>query len=416
MSGYPSPEVLLIIFVAVHILVGLAQFLYYPFVRRHIDSQKFPKKSYSVSVIVPVKGNTPTLKANLRSMCSQEYPDYEVIFVAENREDPGAVVARELEKEFVQDPEVLDSGKRPCSIQFYSSGPLGSKDMIAKSHNLLKGVAEAKGEVLLFTDSDVHHPENWIRELIDPIGETVRGRKISASTAIFFIDPVGFLGIFPSLSTNAAAFLASFTRKHQDLPSYASGASMAVLSDVFHKAEVAEAWRRSYNDDLVLAWTLLDAGYHLFSVRRLPTRPTESFESWGGMHRKMVRWMLTVNHYSHPSFHHEVFSHGILNLQFLTLLNLSLLFLLLDTSGIATFPWSLILTLLGLTYLYNVATRIIIALIIRERNVFPYIWLSPISQYFWGSYLVFSLLFMKRFTWGGRTYILKKRYGRMIKQ
>lgn len=405
-----SLEEALIAFVVIHILLGISQFLYYPFVKRYIDNQRFPDKSYFVSVIVPVKDASPTLKENLRALCIQDYTNYEVIYASENEDDPGAEVARKLVR------ESNESGKGTAKqVRYACAGPLGSENTIAKSHNILKGIEMSGGEVLLFTDSDVPHPMNWIQEMVNPLGEVVRGKKISASTAVFFIDPEGFLGIFSSLSSNAAIFLASFTRKHQDLPVYASGASTAVFKDVFHKAGVADEWKRRLNDDLVLASTLIDNGYHIFNVRRLPTRPTERFDSLEGMNNKMVRWMLTVNHYAHPSSHGEIFVHGVRNLQFQVFFDIAIVLFFLGLFGVIEVEMGIVCGLLCVSYIYNVLSRFIIARIIDEKNIYPYLWLSPISQYFWGFYYVITALFFKKFTWGGRVYRFNKRFGKLVK-
>ncbi len=427
----------ILILVIVQLLIGISQFLYYPSIRRYVNKQIFPDKSYFVSVIVPVKGSTPTLTDNFRSLCTQEYPNYEVIFVSESEDDPGAAVAHKIIDEWRQSNDVMKAGGKggeavaasedpdgpsenkgcfsPSNVRYVCAGELTDLSMIAKSHNMIKALEIAEAEVYLFTDSDVFHPSHWIREMINPLGEEIRGKTISASTAVFFIDPEGFLGIFPSLSTNVAAFLSSFTRKYQDLPTYASGASMAVFSSVFYQSKIIDAWKKSLNDDLVLATTIVDAGFSIFNVRRLPTRPVEKFTTWKGMNNKMVRWMLTVNHYTHPSYHREAYSYGVINLQFQTLLNISLILSVLQLLGLADLDWSLIFRLLLITYGYNVATRFIIARIIKEKNVYPYLWLSPISQYFWGIYFVYLALFCRKFTWGGREYHLNKRFGKLIK-
>lgn len=396
-----SIEDLIIIFAIFHIFAGLTQFIYYPIVKRDVDNQIFPDKSYFVSVIVPVKDNSPSLRKNLETLCTQDYPHYEVVFVSEKEDDTGGKVAKTLAEHFVK------SGRSTAKrIRYVVAGPLPSREMIAKSHNLLKGIEVSEGEVLLFTDSDVSHPKVWIREMVNPLGEVLRGKRISATTAVFFIDPEGFLGIFSSLSSNAATWVASFTGRRQDLPAYASGASMAVFREAFMKAEVAERWKHSLNDDLVMAAALIDAGYHIFNVRHLPTRPMERFDNIKGMNNKMVRWMLTVKHYTHPRFRKEVVLLGFRNLQFQTMVNVAIILYFLKLSGYLHLNMWVLVYLILITYIYNVLARFAIAKIINERNVYPYLWLSPISQYFWGFYFLISSLFIKEFQWGGRRYRL----------
>jgi len=95
-----------------------------------------------VSVIIPAfneeNGITPTLK----SLFAQNYPQFELIVIDNNSTDKTSEVARAL----------------------------GAKVFIEKNkgvaHARQRGFTEAKGEIVLSTDADALHPENWIEKIV----------------------------------------------------------------------------------------------------------------------------------------------------------------------------------------------------------------------------------------------------------
>jgi ceramide glucosyltransferase len=51
-------------------------------------------------VLKPVYGLEKHLKANLRSICLQDYPEYQVIFCMQQPDDPALPLALEIQQEF----------------------------------------------------------------------------------------------------------------------------------------------------------------------------------------------------------------------------------------------------------------------------------------------------------------------------
>jgi len=109
-----------------------------------------------VSVVVPAYNAVETLPACLEALAHQNYPcaGYEVIVVDDGSTDGTAAIARE------------------CGVQVMSQPNAGP----ASARN--RGAGIARGEFLLFTDSDCAPVPGWIAALIAPFAEpSVAGAK-----------------------------------------------------------------------------------------------------------------------------------------------------------------------------------------------------------------------------------------------
>ena len=394
-------ETLALLILVLYFIFGALQILKILSVVRYINSKRFREKNYFVSLIVPVHATTPTLEKSLESFCNQLYPNYEVIFVIQNREDPSfAIVKRVAEgRPFVKIVEAKGHDPKKC---------------IAKSHNLLEGIKAAKGEVYLFSDSDVIHQREWIKQMVAPLGETVDGKPISATTAVFLMEARGFVGVFSSLSTNMATVLSSFTKKRMDFPYFASGASVAVFKKIFHELKVDKVWANSFNDDLTLANTLLKAGHHVYNVRSLLTRPREEFKSFGELFTKMRRWVITIKRYFHPESRKLAFKLILANYQFPLGIDIFLIFLVFGHLDYLDTSLGFLLLIFLLSYFYVVIFRAILSILFKEKNILKYVILTPISLMVWGAVYLFLPIFCHSFTWGGIKYDIRNdRYREM---
>ena len=100
-----------------------------------------------VSVLVPAKDEEKSIATCVRSILNQNYTNLEVLVIDDRSTDRTPDVVREL--------AALDSRVRLISVKTLPPGWTG------KNNALTLGVREAKGEWLLFVDSDTEHsPEN----------------------------------------------------------------------------------------------------------------------------------------------------------------------------------------------------------------------------------------------------------------
>ncbi|MBI5205634.1 MAG: glycosyltransferase family 2 protein [Nitrospirae bacterium] len=99
-----------------------------------------------VSVVIPAYNAQKTIAACLDSLMKQDYPgDYEVIVVDDGSSD--------------STPDIISGYERVRLMKQANAGPAAARN---------KGAMDAKGEIILFTDSDCVPEGNWITEMMAP--------------------------------------------------------------------------------------------------------------------------------------------------------------------------------------------------------------------------------------------------------
>ncbi len=109
-----------------------------------------------VSILKPVHGLEKNLKENLRSACRQDYPDYQVVFSAQDLDDPAIPILQELQQEF-------GSGLVEVAIENRSAGSNG------KINNMIGGLQHAKHDVIVISDSDVKLEPDYLKTIVAPL-------------------------------------------------------------------------------------------------------------------------------------------------------------------------------------------------------------------------------------------------------
>nr|MBI3614100.1 glycosyltransferase [Nitrospirota bacterium] len=133
------------------------------FCRRSAAAEGFPDGQWPpVTVLKPVYGLEKNLKANLRTMCLQDYPGYQVVFSAQRPDDPAIPILRELEREF-------GAGRVTVVVKNLQAG------MNGKVNNLIGGLTEAKHEILVISDSDIRVRPDYLKTVVAPLADPAVG-------------------------------------------------------------------------------------------------------------------------------------------------------------------------------------------------------------------------------------------------
>lgn len=110
------------------------------------------KSNPKVSIVIPCYNSEKTLKQCLNSVLNQSYKNYEIILVDNNSTDKTKKIIFKFK----------EKNKR---IKYLF------EKKIARGAARNFGEKNAKGEIILMTDSDCIVPKNWIQEMIKPIVE-----------------------------------------------------------------------------------------------------------------------------------------------------------------------------------------------------------------------------------------------------
>jgi ceramide glucosyltransferase len=111
-----------------------------------------------VSILKPLKGISPELKGNLATFCNLDYPEYELIFCVEKRDDPALQAVAELQAEC---PGAKIKIAAEESQQGYNP----------KVRNLLRGMSKASYDLILISDADVQVKKNYLLDLVSFSGD-----------------------------------------------------------------------------------------------------------------------------------------------------------------------------------------------------------------------------------------------------
>lgn len=205
------------------------------------------------SVIVPVKGEDEGLRENLAALAALDYPDYELLVVAQQAADiPPGVLPRRCRV-------VLAHSEHPETGE--------------KVQNLVAAVraTSKRSSILAFADSDGLVTPRWLRALAAPLAE----EGVGASTGYRWFTPVP--PTFWSLMRGVWDAVAGGRLGPGD-NRFAWGGAMAIRKDVFYDVGVPEYWKTALSDDYALSAAVRAAG---LSIAYAPGALVPSYEHIG---------------------------------------------------------------------------------------------------------------------------------------
>jgi len=120
--------------------------------RRPPQAQRLPP----VTILKPLCGAEPLLYENLRSFCTQDYPDYQVLFGVRDERDPAIPVVQRL----------IAERPGPDMALIVDDRVIGTNYKISNLANML---AAARHEYLIIADSDIAVGPDYLRSIVPPL-------------------------------------------------------------------------------------------------------------------------------------------------------------------------------------------------------------------------------------------------------
>ncbi|MGF1608704.1 MAG: bacteriohopanetetrol glucosamine biosynthesis glycosyltransferase HpnI [Kiloniellales bacterium] len=115
-----------------------------------------------VTILKPIYGLERELERNLRSACTQDYPDYQVVLSVQRLDDPALPLLRRMERDY---------GSRRVTVVAAQSEPVVN----GKVQNLQNALSAARHEVLVISDSDVFTPPGYLKSIVAPLRDPEMG-------------------------------------------------------------------------------------------------------------------------------------------------------------------------------------------------------------------------------------------------
>ena len=201
----------------------------------------------SVTILKPIYGLDPDMLDNLRSFCQQDYPQYQVIFGIQDKNDPALSIVEEITKEFSEsDVSYIISTERHGTNH--------------KVSNLINMYPYIKHEYILIADSDMRVSKNFLTQVISPFSDT----KIGAVTCLY--NGIAKDKIASKLNAMFINnwFLPSvlISRILQPMK-YCLGATMIVKRNILKKIGGFESLSNHLADDYILGKLISNFGYKI---------------------------------------------------------------------------------------------------------------------------------------------------------
>ena len=232
-----------------------------------------------VSILKPVRGLDPDAYENFASFCTQDYPEYEILFCVGDSEDPEVALIEQVISAFPQ---------RKIRILF-GSGRTAANDKVAK---LVRLVEEAAYEYLVISDSDVRVEPDYLRRIVAPLADP----KIGAVTCFYVptkdtswiqrLQDVGMLSDF---------YPGILVAKQLDGVKFALGPTIGTTRTRLQAFGGYAALENRPADDLLVGRLIAHQGYEVellpYSISTVP-----DYQSLRDLFHKRLRWITVMRH------------------------------------------------------------------------------------------------------------------------
>ncbi len=247
-----------------------------------------------VSLLKPVKGVDFASYENFSSFCHQNYPDYEILFAANEENDPAVPLIRRLAAEFPAIPIRLTTGAQQIGAN-------------KKVNNLIALAQEARNDILVLTDGDVRVGPNYLREVVAPFADA----KTGAVTSFYRGIAQKSLGAeLEAIGASSDFFAGVLVANWKEGMTFALGASIVTTQGWVKKIGGFEAIANMHSDDYELGHRIAKAGGEVL-LSRESVWTMYPAQTASGFWNHQVRWARTVRLCRPVSYLGLIFTHGL---------------------------------------------------------------------------------------------------------
>ena len=330
-----------------------------------------------VSLIKPVCGLEKNLYANLVTACRQDYPDFEVLFAVQDKNDPALEVIEKLQADCAQEniSVIVDSNEVGVN---------------GKVNNIYNAAQHARGRILIISDSDMYLKPDYISRITVPLADDGIGITCTLYQAW---RPSNIFEVLELLTYNCdfvpSMLFAYVTGTSISCP----GATMAIRLEVLEEVGGLKPLGNYFVEDFELGRRVAEKGYHIELIPYIAKMDMDlkSFADWW---RHQVYWDQNTKSVNAVGFFFTLLVRGI---------PFALLYALLGGPG----GWWVMLG----SALLRILTGIINALHLKDKDGLKSLWMLPLRDLF-GIFVWMVSLLKTQTHWRGKYYTLKK--GKMV--
>ena len=247
--------------------------------------EKWAAKLPPVSVLKPVHGNEARLEQNIESFFHQDYPEYEILFAADEEDDSALPVIQEICARYPHiSSRILITGKPPWpNAQNYCY------------HRLTEAAAY---DILVTSDSDVEVQPDYLRAVVPPLLDP----KVGAVTCVFRGKSCG--GVWADLDAigQSVEFTAGILMSNLvESTKFGLGPTIAVRKDSIARIGGFAGVREYLSNDFVVGNFIYKAGFDVLLSSHVVNHmspPMTFYRMW----ERQLRWVMGTR-YSRPKGH-----------------------------------------------------------------------------------------------------------------
>jgi ceramide glucosyltransferase len=330
-----------------------------------------------VSVLKPVHGLEARLKENIESFFRQDYPDYEILFAADEADDAALDVVREVCARY---PHIRS--------RVLITGALWPNPVVYAFHCMAVAAAH---EILVTTDSDVEVGPRYLREIVPPLLDPQVGMVTCVyrgkNAASFFS---GLTAIGMSVEMTAGVLVANLLEGMK----FGLGPTTAVRKDSLARIGGYSALQDYIAYDFAVGNLMAKAGYRVVLSGHIIDHVVNQ-KSFRHMWQNQLRWAQTTR-YSRPKGH---FGSGLIFAMPYGLLG----FLAAGLLG----HWGIGALLLGVAVLNRLSESWLVGwMVVRDPQIRRAPWLYPLRDLL-GFLVWFASYLNLRYVWRDSRFELK---------
>lgn len=247
--------------------------------------EKRPAKLPPVSVLKPVHGNEARLRENIESFFRQDYPEYEILFAADEADDSALPVIREICARYSHIPSrILVTGDPPWPN--------------AQNYCFHRLTGAAKHDILVTSDSDVEVGPDYLRDVVPPLFDphvgavTCAFRGKSAGGPWAYLDAIG-----QSVEFTAGVLMSNLLESTK----FGLGPTIAVRKDSIGRIGGFAGVREYLSNDFVVGNFIYKAGFQVVLSSHVVDHMS-SPKTFRQMWERQLRWAMGTR-YSRPKGH-----------------------------------------------------------------------------------------------------------------
>jgi ceramide glucosyltransferase len=246
-----------------------------------------------VTILKPLRGLDREAYRNFASFCRQDYPEFQVVFGADDADEPALEVARAVARDF---PHV------DVSIVVGQQTP-GANPKIG---NLSGMLSAAKHPVLLVSDSDIRVGPSHLRTMVQPLADP----HVGVATCLYSSQARGLAGELDALSLSTEFQPSVLVARQLEGITFAMGSGICIRRSVLEEIGGFNAIADYLADDYFLGNLPSRAGHAVELANHVVEHRLDT-ESLTGLIHHQIRWNRGTRAARPWGYAGLLFTHGV---------------------------------------------------------------------------------------------------------